>query len=57
MTTANKPKLSEEIARMEEEYEPLTPIEKKLISSSLIIGTLLLGLLLIISYTFFPSGH
>jgi len=54
---STKPKLTEEIARMETEYEPLTAIEKKLIAYSLIIGTVLLGVLLFVSYTFFPSGH
>lgn len=50
-----EPKLAEELKRME--YEPLLPVEKKLISYSLIIGTVLLGILVLISYTFFPSGH
>ncbi len=35
-------------------YEPLLPIEKKLIASCLILGILLLGLLLWASATFFP---
>lgn len=52
-----KPKLSEEISRMAEEYEPLMPVEKKLIATSLILGTALIGILLFISYTFFPAGH
>ena len=34
--------------------EPLLPAEKKLIIGSLILGAALLGLLLWISYTFFP---
>jgi hypothetical protein len=50
-----EPKLAEELKKME--YEPLLPVEKKLISYSLIIGTVLLGILVLISYTFFPSGH
>jgi len=54
---ATEPKLSDEIAKMEEEYEPLQPVEKKLIATSLILGTVLLGILVIISYTFFPAGH
>jgi hypothetical protein len=52
-----KPKLSEEISRMAEEYEPLMPVEKKLIAISLIVGTALIGILLFVSYTFFPAGH
>jgi hypothetical protein len=35
-------------------YEPLLPIEKKLIVSCLLLGILLLGLLLWASATFFP---
>ena len=35
-------------------YEPLLPIEKKLIVSCLVSGILLLGLLLWASMTFFP---
>ena len=49
-----EPKLSEELKKME--YEPLLPIEVKLISYSLLLGTVLLGVLVIISYTFFPAG-
>jgi hypothetical protein len=51
------PKLSEEIAKMEEEYEPLMPVEKKLIAVSLILGVALIGVLLFVSYVFFPAGH
>jgi hypothetical protein len=47
-----EPKFAEEIKKME--YEPLMPVEKKLIAWSLILGTSLLGLLVLISYTFFP---
>jgi len=50
-----EPKLSEELKKME--YEELLPIEKKLIGYSLILGTVLLGLLVWVSYTFFPAGH
>ena len=50
-----EPKLAEELKRME--YEPLLPVEKKLISYSLIIGAVLLGILVWVSYTFFPGGH
>ncbi len=52
-----KPKFTEELSKMAEEYEPLTPIENKLIAVSLIAGTFLIGLLLWVSYTFFPGGH
>ena len=50
-----EPKLAEELKKME--YEPLLPVEKKLISYSLIIGAALLGILVWVSYTFFPTGH
>lgn len=52
---SEEPKLAEELKKME--YEPLLPVEKKLISYSLILGAVLLGALVWISYTFFPSGH
>ncbi len=47
------PKISEELKRME--YEPLLPAEKKLIGWSLALGIGLLGLLIWISYKFFPG--
>ncbi|MDA8104952.1 MAG: hypothetical protein M0Z67_15795 [Nitrospiraceae bacterium] len=50
-----EPKLSEELKKME--YEDLLPVEKKLIGYSLILGTVLLGFLVWVSYTFFPAGH
>ncbi len=50
-----EPKFVEELKKME--YEPLLPVEKKLIGWSLGLGTVLLGILIWISYTFFPSGH
>jgi len=51
---AEEPKLSEELKKMEAEYEPLLPIEKKLIVWSLGLGIILLGVLVWVSYTFFP---
>jgi hypothetical protein len=39
------------------EYVPLMPVEKKLIAWSLITGVVLLGVLVWVSYTFFPAGH
>lgn len=35
--------------------EPLLPIEIKLIAFSLILGAVLLGLLVWVSYTYFPA--
>jgi hypothetical protein len=52
---AEEAKLIDELRKME--YEPLLPIEKKLISWSLIIGVVSLGFLVWVSYTFFPGGH
>jgi hypothetical protein len=48
------PKVAEELKKME--YEPLLPVEKKLIASSLILGVVLLGILIWVSYTFFPGA-
>jgi hypothetical protein len=52
---AEEHKLIDELKRME--YEPLLPVEKKLISWSIIIGVVALGFLVWISYTFFPVQH
>ncbi len=52
---AEQPKLSEELKKME--YEPLLPVEKKLIGWSIGLGVVLLGILVWVSYTFFPAGH
>lgn len=42
------PQLTEELRRMESEYEPLLPIEKKLIRYTFAIGVvLLIGLVLL----------
>ena len=48
-------RLIDELQKME--YEELLPVEKKLISWSIIIGIVSLGILVWISYTFFPGGH
>jgi hypothetical protein len=52
---AEQQKISEEMEKMA--YEPLLPVEKKLIAWSFIIGIASLGILVWISYTFFPGGH
>jgi len=49
----DEPKFSEELKKME--YEPLLPVEKKLIGWSLALGVVLLGLLIWISNKFFPG--
>ena len=46
-------KISDELQKVA--YEPLLPAEKKLIAWSLILGTLFMGLLIWISYRFFPG--
>ena len=48
-------KLIDELQKME--FEPLLPVEKKLISWSIIIGVVALGFLWWISVTFFPGSH
>jgi len=52
---AEEPRLVEELQKME--YEPLLPVEKKLIAYSIILGIILLGVFVWISYTFFPGTH
>jgi hypothetical protein len=46
-------KIVEEMQKMEE--EPLLPVEKKLITYSIALGVILLGILIFISYRFFPG--
>jgi uncharacterized membrane protein YvbJ len=45
-------KISEELEKME--YEEMLPVEKKLILWSIAVGIILLGILIWVSYTFFP---
>jgi hypothetical protein len=52
---AEEAKIKKEMEKME--YEPILPIEKKLIIYSLVLGVVLLGVLIWVSYTFFPAGH
>jgi hypothetical protein len=53
MTEQEGPRIAEELEKME--YEPLLPVEKKLISWSIGLGVVLLGVLTWVSYTFFPA--
>ncbi len=55
LPAAEEAKLIDELQKME--YEPLLPIEKKLIGWSIGIGIVALGILVWISYTFFPGVH
>ena len=48
-------KLIDELQKME--YEPLLPVEKKLIGWSIVIGIVSLGFLYWLSVTFFPGSH
>jgi hypothetical protein len=52
---SDAPKLSEEMVKME--YEPILPVEKKLIGWSVAIGFGLLFFLYWLSVTLFPTGH
>ena len=54
MTEQERPRLAEEMEKME--YEPLLPVEKKLIAWSIGLGVVLLALLTWVSYTFFPAS-
>ena len=47
------PRVKEELERME--YEPMLPVEKKLVAWSIALGLVLLGILVWISRTFFPA--
>ena len=50
---SEEPELAEEMKRME--YEPLLPVEKKLIGWSIGTGVVLLGVLVWLSHAFFPG--
>ncbi|MBF0457353.1 MAG: hypothetical protein HQK99_05610 [Nitrospirae bacterium] len=52
---ADDPKFSEELKKME--YEPLSPVENKLIAWSLGVGVAALAFFYWLSKTFFPGGH
>ena len=46
-----QPKLSEELKKME--YEPLLPVEKRLVGWSIVLGVCLIALLVWIRHVFF----
>ena len=52
---AEEAKLIDELQKME--YDPLLPVEKKLIGWSIAIGIIALAFLIWVSHAFFPSGH
>jgi len=52
---AAEARLIDELQKME--FEPLLPVEKKLIGWSIAIGIISLAFLVWVSYKFFPGGH
>lgn len=54
---AEQIRLKEELEKIEAKYEPLLPVEKKLIIWSIGLGIGLLFVLVWISYTFFSASH
>ena len=52
----DEPKIGEELKKMQQEYEPLLPVEKKLIAWSLGIGLALLLILYCVS-RLLPDSH
>ena len=52
----DQPKIGEELKKMREAYEPLLPVEKKLIGWSLGLGLTLLVVLYFVS-RFLPVAH
>ena len=53
MAVAEQPRVRNELKDMK--AEPLLPVERKLVGWSLAVGVVLLGLLVWLSYTFFPA--
>jgi hypothetical protein len=53
MQQNDQPRLADELEQME--YEPLLPVEKKLIFWSIVLGVALLGALTWLSHIFFPA--
>jgi len=51
---SEQPKVGEELEKMP--FEPLLPVEKKLIGWSLGLGVVLLFVLVFVSRTWFPAG-
>ena len=50
---ADQPKIADELKKIE--HEPMLPAEKQLIAWSIGLGVVLLGVLMWLSYTFFPG--
>ena len=49
----DEPKIVDELKQMDQAYEPLLPIEKKLIAWSLGLGVALIGILIWVSHVLF----
>ena len=52
---AQEQKIGDELKKMD--WEPLLPVEKKLITWSLVLGVVLLGVLILVSRAFFPAAQ
>jgi len=52
---ADQPNVAEELKKME--WEPLLPVGEKLVGWSLGLGIVLLGILVLVNYIFFPAGQ
>lgn len=52
----NEPKIAGELEKMRQQYEPLLPVEKKLIAWSLGLGLSLLGIFYFLS-KLLPDAH
>ncbi|MFI5378729.1 MAG: hypothetical protein ACHRHE_05505 [Tepidisphaerales bacterium] len=52
----NDPKIGDELKKMQQEYEPLLPVEKRLIAWSLGIGLTLLAVMYFVS-RLLPDSH
>jgi hypothetical protein len=51
-TTMTEPRIAEELEKMESEYEPLLPVERKLIWYTFSTGVVLLAIFVLISRWF-----
>ncbi len=52
-TKDEEPNLAEELEKMG--YEPILPVERKLVIGSIVLGLVLILLLMWVSRTFFPA--
>lgn len=52
-TKTEEPNVAEELEKMD--YEPILPVERKLVIGSVVLGLCLILLLMWVSRTFFPA--